>query len=190
MLIVLVLGSARQRDAKLGARNTAQAAAEDFRFLDRDELAFREHVLTSVGKGRLAGQDASLSSQAGQRRPSVPRSSSFSSRVSTRRVSSAHPSEDTDRRNSQLFKTKSNSVDPENLELQSPADITAKPTIKKRFSFSMLLSAKDGSTFSPAISRKGSKTSSTNSRPTSMHSDCEPIQELNGVEGQILIQLA
>jgi hypothetical protein len=176
------LGSARQRDAISSARQTAQAAAQDLRSLDREELAFREHLLDSVSKGRLTGQDAVFtlsSSSSFQARSSAPANvSSFGSRLVTQRRSIAHPldSDFYSDPTSSNARARASSVGgippvpPVPVE-HTPSKLgkEKEPTVKKRFSVSRLLSAKDGNSLQ-------SRNKHSTSRPTSMYASGMPFQ--------------
>lgn len=135
----------------------------NLRFLDREELTFREHLLDSTGKGRLTGQDASFSHS----RASAPSGAmSFTSAAYKRRsLAQVH-----DSRSSLTVPTKgrarsssvgADGVFPPPLPQQyGRVQHDANKAVKKRFSVSRLLS-KDKDSF-PTVSngtlgRRGSR---------------------------------
>lgn len=148
----------------------------NLRFLDRDEVAFREHLLDSIGKGRMIGQDASFPPSDHRSHFSAPPSNtSLFSGVAAKRRSFAQVN------GSSLAvpaqgRARSNSA---GAELPLPAHVQQdSKTVKKRFSVSRLLS-KDKDSWNAAVNgttgRRGSKSglASAGKYDTLYHGDGE-----------------
>lgn len=185
--------SSKHQNALAGARRTARLAAvsdqqfghafhcmftDDCRLqadlnLEEDEIQFRDYLIESAGKGRLTSQDATFSGNINGHSSTA--QATFASKMASKRLSLAQMFEengfaaDDEKRD----RMRSNSVGAVSLPPMSAQTngSSIRPPIKKRFSVSRLLAgAKESSTaLTGASSRKGSKSISSNSRPTSAY---------------------
>lgn len=152
---------------------------------DNDEIAFRDYLMESVGKGRFTGQDASFTLN---QPPYSATQSTSASKLAMKRRSFAHvfdddPSASGDHEKRNRLRSNSVGATPTPPLPAIPASYAnengARPAIKKRFSVSRLLAGKDASTLLGApMTRRSSKSTPNNSRPTSTCGPSERISRL------------
>lgn len=200
--LVIPMHSKRQYAAIQGAQQTARAAATDLKLSESEQLAFARNLFDSVDKGRMTSQDAVFTSRpsTGDGHTSAPANvTQFSSKVNGKRRSMASvivsptaskpglavESSDLGSRG------RSYSVGNVPPVPSIPTEHMATPigklkeghressSVKKRFSMSRLLSARDGST----MGRSKSKTSPASSRPNSFYQERESLASVHDFSG-------
>lgn len=132
----------------------------NFGLLDREELAFREHLLDSIGKGRLTGQDAVFSAHHSS---APPGQGSFAAASGKRRsFAQVYDSRSSLAVPSASARARSNSVGAEVVFAPSSHPPQQRvqeqeKAVKKRFSVSRLLSKDKDSFPTVATGRRGSR---------------------------------